>query len=244
MTHSSKSPTTARQQQRGVLDLTHALAPNIPNWDNLPTAVEVSIEETLEKDAFFSRRISLNEHTGTHFDAPAHVVAGGRTVEQIAPGRLVRPLIVIDVRKQVEHDADYVVTVADVTAWEKQHGEMPHGAVVLACTGWDVRWSSPASFRNADAKGVMHFPGFAEKTAVWLIEHRDIAGLGVDTLSVDPGNSGAYPVHKCCAAHGVYHLECVANLADAPPSGATVVIAPMKLAGGSGAPARILALLP
>ncbi len=244
MTPHPKSPRMSRPQLRGVLDLTHELAPAIPNWDNLPSAIKIETESTIEADGFFSRHIALSEHVGTHLDAPAHVLRSGRTVEHIPPERLVRPLIVIDARKQAARNADYELSVADLARWEKEHGEMPHGAVVMACFGWDARWHAPADFRHADARGVMHFPGYAEETAAWLIEHRDIAGLGTDALSVDPGNSTAYPVHRCCAAHGVYHLECVARLSEAPPSGATVVVAPMKLAGGSGAPARVFALLP
>jgi kynurenine formamidase len=176
-------------------------------------------------------------------DAPIHFVPGRWSVDQIPAERLVRPLVVLDVTGKVRQNPDYLVSVEDIAAWEQAHGHMPDGAVVIARTGWAERWSSVARYRNADAKGVMHFPGYSLDAAKFLVEGRDAVGLGIDTLSIDAGSSKEFPVHHYTAAHSVYHLENVANLDLVPPEGALVLAAPAKLEGGSGGPVRILALL-
>jgi kynurenine formamidase len=177
-------------------------------------------------------------------DAPAHFARGTWTVDQIPAERLMRPLVVLDVSAKAQSNPDYRISVEDVANWERDNGQVPQGAVVLARTGWASRWNSMKDFRNADAKGVPHFPGYAQETARFLVEGRNIVGLGIDTLSVDYGPSKDYPVHHYCALKSVYHLENVANLSQAPEAGATVVVAPVKLEGGSGAPVRVLALVP
>jgi len=151
---------------------------------------------------------------------------------------------VLDVTAQSKANADYQVAVEDVARWERAHGQIPPGSIVLARTGWAARASSMKDYRNADSKDVKHFPGFLPETAKFLVEARNIVGLGIDTMSVDYGASGTYPVHQYTAKHNVYHLENVADLSAAPEAGAILVAAPAKLAGGSGGPVRILALVP
>jgi kynurenine formamidase len=185
----------------------------------------------------------LPEHFGTHIDAPAHFAAGTWTVDQIPPERLVTPLVVIDVREKVKNDPDYCLAVDDIAKWEQAHGQIPLGAVVMAKTGWSSRWNSVKDYRNADPKGIMHFPGYSEDAAKFLVEGRQTLALGIDTLSVDYGPSKNFEVHRYTLAHSLYHLENVANLDLVPETGATVVVAPMKLEGGSGGPVRILALV-
>lgn len=229
---------------RSVVDLTHAVGPDTPNYEaTVKPVFQARTLDTVEKNGYFLREITLPEHFGTHIDAPAHFVQGLWTVEQIPTERLVAPLVVIDVRNEARANADYQVSVDDIAGWEKSHGPIPQGSVVIARTGWESRWRSPQDYRHADDKGVLHFPGYSQEAAQFLVQGRNIIGLGIDTLSVDYGPSKDYPVHKYTLSHSLYHLENVANLENVPESGATVVVAPIKLEGGSGGPVRILALI-
>lgn len=227
-----------------VVDLTHSISDKDLNWEGTAESPFKATQlHSFEKDGYFSRAISLPEHFATHIDAPAHFAPGVWTVDQIPAQRLIGPLVVIDVRGKVAGHPDYEVSLDDVALWEHDNGHIPPGAVVMARTGWDSRWNSMKDYRNPDAKGVLHFPGFALDTIKFLVQARQIAGLGIDTLSVDYGPSKDFPVHHFTAKHDVYHLENVANLAQAPDAGAIVVVAPAKLEGGSGGPVRIFALL-
>ncbi|HYX69658.1 MAG TPA: cyclase family protein [Terriglobales bacterium] len=227
-----------------VVDLTHLLSEKSPNWEGTEKSpFEAKQLGSIQKDGYFSRYISLPEHFSTHIDAPAHFAAGRWTVDQIPAQRLVAPLVVIDVRAQAAKDVDYRVTPGDVAAWERAHGRIPEAAVVMAFTGWDSRWSSMKDYRNADAKGAMHFPGFALETAKLLVSERHVVGLGIDTLSIDYGPSPDYPAHQFVLAQNVYQLENVTNLGAVPAVGATLVVGAAKLEGGSGGPVRLLALV-
>ena len=229
---------------RAVIDLTHTVSGNIPTYEpGESTAFHAKTTATIEKERYFAREISLPEHFGTHVDAPAHFARGGWTVDQIPEERLVAPLVVIDISKRVANDPDYRLAVEDIAHWEQSNGLIAQGSVVMANTGWDSRWNLPDRYRNADAKGVMHFPGYSLDAAKFLVEARGVFGLGIDTLSIDYGPSKNFEVHQYTLAHGLYHVENVANLARTPAGGATAVVAPMKLEGGSGGPVRVMALL-
>jgi len=226
-----------------VVDLTHSINPQVPTFEGGDKpAFQAHPVASIEKDGYFAQEISLPEHFGTHLDAPAHFVAGTWTVDQIPPQRLVAPLIVLDVSAQAKDHPDYQISMDDIAAWEKAHGSIPLGCVVMAYTGWSSRWNNGNAYRNADAKGTLHFPGYSEDAAKFLVDARQIVGLGIDTLSIDYGSSPNFPVHRYVLGHGVYQLENVADLNLVPPIGAQVVVAPLKIEGGSGAPVRILAL--
>jgi kynurenine formamidase len=227
-----------------VIDLTHAINAQVPTYELTDKpAFQARPVATIERDGYFAREISLPEHFGTHLDAPAHFARGMWTVDQIPPERLIAPLAVLDVTVNAKSNADYQVSVEDVASWEQAHGQIPENAVVIAHTGWDSRWNSVNDYRNADAKGVMHFPGYSLEAAKFLVEGRHALGLGIDTLSIDYGSSKDFPVHQYTLSHSVYHLENVAGLEHVPPAGSIVVVAPMKLEGGSGSPVRIFALV-
>jgi len=227
-----------------VVDLTHAINENVPTYGLAEqSAYQVKTVATIEKDKYFARNISLPEHFGTHIDAPAHFARGMWTVDQIPPERLIAPLVVLDVSATAKNNPDYQVSVEDIVRWERASGQIPLGAVVMARTGWDSRWDSTKDYRNADAKGVLHFPGYSEEAAKFLVESRNVVGLGIDTLSIDYGPSKDFPVHQYTLAHSLYHLENVTNLDRIPASGAIVVVAPIKLEGGSGGPVRVFALV-
>lgn len=230
---------------RTVVDLTHTLSEKNPAYDvSSEPLFRAKTVATIEKNHYFAREICLPEHFGTHLDAPAHFARGKWTLDQIPPERLIVPLIVINVRDKVASNADYQVSSDDITQWEHAHGEIPSASVVIADTGWASRWNSEKEYRNADAKGVMHFPGYSLGAAKLLVEDRRVYGLGIDTLSIDYGPSPDFPVHQYTLAHSLYHLENVANLDRVPVRGATIIAAPMKLEGGSGSPVRIFALVP
>jgi kynurenine formamidase len=229
---------------RPIVDLTHTVNAKVPTFDvEEKPAYQVTTVATIEKDKYFLRNISLPEHFGTHIDAPAHFAKGTWTVDQIPPGRLIAPLAVLDVTANVKNNPDYQISVEDIARWEQGNGQIPPGAVVITRTGWGSRWDSAKDYRNADAKGVMHFPGYSEEAAKFLVEGRNVLGLGIDTLSIDYGPSKDFAVHRYTLAHSLYHLENVANLERAPVNGGIVVVAPMKLEGGSGGPVRIFALV-
>ena len=183
------------------------------------------------------------EHYGTHLDAPAHFPPGKTTVDQIPVKQLFGPAVVMDVRAESGKDADYLLPAARVAEWEKRHGRIPEGAIVLLRTGWASRWPDAQKYRNQDATGKMHFPGFSVEAAKLLIE-RKVSGLGCDTLSIDYGASSDFAVHHVSLGAGLYHLENLTDLSELPETGAFLIVAPIKLEGGSGGAVRVFALLP
>ena len=239
-----KSTMPDQTPYRTVVDLTHDLNDHSPNWEGTEQSPFTARElGNIERDGYYSRIFTTQEHYGTHLDAPAHFARGMWTVDQIPPERLVRPLVVLNVRSKATGHSDYEISVQDIEEWESRNGEIPSGAVVMAYTGWEDRWSSLKAFRNAATDGVPHFPGYSLEAAQFLVKTRNVVALGIDTMSIDPGASETYPVHQFTAKESVYQLENVANLGLVPPSGATIVVAPIKLENGSGGPARLLALV-
>ncbi len=239
--HSADAP---KPTIAAVVDLTHPLSEKVPTYEvEDKSPYEAHSVATIQKDGYFARAVSFPEHFGTHLDAPAHFAAGRWTVDQIPPQRLVGPLVVLDVSGKAAYNPDYLVSVEDVALWERVKGQIQPGSIVIARTGWATRWNDAKSYRNADAKGVMHFPAYALDTIRLLAEARKVSGIGIDTLSVDPGASKDFPVHHFGATQGMYNLENVANLSQAPETGAIAVVAPIKLEGGSGGPVRIFALV-
>ena len=184
----------------GVVDLTHS-------WNGKAVQGARPIVRTaalIEKDSV--RRVAVSNSSNTNIDAPAHLARGMWTVDQIPPERLIAPLVVLDVTGHVRENPDYEVSVEDIVQWEQIHGQVPTGAVVLARTGWGGRWNSSDAYHNADKHGVMHYPGYSEDAAKFLVEGRAALALGIDTLSVDPGASKDQAVHRYTLAHSVYHL--------------------------------------
>jgi kynurenine formamidase len=239
-----KPPMPDQNATRTIVDLTHTLNDHSPNLEGTEKSPYQAHElGNIERDGYYSRIFSTQEHYGTHMDAPAHFAAGMWTIDEIPAERLVRPLVILDVRSRVKKNADYEVSVEDIAVWEEAHGQIPTGAVVMAYTGWDDRWNSQRAFRNEGSDHMTHYPGFSLEAAKFLVKTRDVVGLGIDTMSVDKGATSTYPVHHFTSKASVYHLENVANLALVPPAGATVVVAPIKLENGSGGPARVLALV-
>jgi len=229
-----------------LVDLTYTLEENSPYWpEDVPgSPFHASVATTYQKDGNFTRTFSMPEHFGTHMDAPVHFDPTGKSVDQIAVEKLFAPAVVIDVSSSVKLIADYRVTVRDIETWIGLHGEIPGGAVVFFRTGWASRWPSQGKYMNADDGGVLHFPGLSVEAARYLLERAHPIGIGIDTGSIDCGASQDFAVHQLTMPAGVYHLENVANLECLPATGFSVMALPLKLGGGSGAPARVVALVP
>src|SRR5689334_20904784 len=226
-----------------VLDLSYAINEKLVPWPGDKKWFEAKVNASVEKDGYFTRSFWMLEHYGTHMDAPAHFPPGKTTVDKIPAEKLLGPAVVIDIRGEADRDPDYQLTVKRVEEWEAKHGKISAGAIVVLRTGWASRWPDVPRYRNQDANGNMHFPGFSVSAAYPLLA-RKISGLGCDTLSIDPGNSPDFPVHHLVLGAGVYQLENLADLTELPESGAFLIAAPIKLEGGSGGAVRVLALVP
>jgi kynurenine formamidase len=224
-----------------LVDLGHPIAATDPSWEGTPAFQRVP-SATFEKDGYAAGRITVEEHFGTHVDAPAHFAKGGWTVDQIPVDRLYRPGVRIDVSAKAAKDPDYRVTKADIVAFEAQHGPVPQGSVVLIATGWDRFWPDRARYMG-EKNGVKHFPGLSAEADGYLARERQVAGIGIDTASIDYGPSTAFEAHRVSLALNVYHIENAAHLTTLPATGFMVMVAPINIAGGSGGPARVFAFL-
>lgn len=240
-----------------VLDLTHTLSEEFPALVLPPQFGQVwafKQERISHYDeagpGWYWNNFSLGEHTGTHFDAPAHWVTGkdhpNNTVDTIDARNFIAPAVVVDASAEVTGNNDWLLTVDFLKAWEAKHGRIPVGAWLLFRTGWAKRIADPASFLNLRDDGA-HTPGPTQETVEWLIKERNVFGFGVETINTDAGQAYNWPVPYPCHTlmHGAnkYGLQCLRNLDQLPPTGAVIVAAPLKLKAGSGSPLRVLALV-
>jgi kynurenine formamidase len=226
-----------------VVDLTQPLGPATVLWPGSATPV-FEIVETHERDGVFSRVVSLSEHSGTHLDAPAHFAAGAATVDQVSAERLVCQLAVVDIRDRTAENPDYRLSVADIERDEHREGPITSSAAVAILTGWGERSSDRRAYLGCDSDGALHFPGVGRDAAEWLVTQRRIVGIGIDTAGVDAGVDAAFEVHReVTLPRGVWHLEGLVNLELLPARGATIFVGAIPLTGGSGAPARVIAVV-
>ena len=219
-----------------VVDLTQPLGPRTVLWPGTGSFATEPVG-VLERDGYYSRRIALPEHSGTHFDAPAHFAPGGARVHEIPAERLVVPCAVVDVRAEAADDPDFALDAGRLARDEAEHGRLPEGGALLLRTGWDAHTGDADRYVES-----MRFPGFAPDAAELAIE-RGCVGLGTDTLSVDAGRDAGFPVHHLTLPAGLWQLEGLVNLGALPPRGATLFVGALKLVDGSGTPARVLALV-
>ncbi|HEX4145189.1 MAG TPA: cyclase family protein [Pirellulales bacterium] len=227
-----------------IVDLTWPLNDKGAYWPgNDYKPFELRTIATLEKNGVSSKAFCMPEHQGTHIDAPNHFEANRPSVDRIAIEDLFAAGVLIDVSLQAAADADYALTQADVEAWEQRNGRIPERAVVLLKTGWGRHFQNPVRYRNQDAAGRMHFPGFSAEAVQFLIERRNIRGIGLDTLSLDPGQSRDFAVHHLLGRAGRYGLENLADLDELPATNFYLVVAPIKIETGTGGPTRVLAIL-
>ena len=233
-----------------MVDLTHAFDARTPYWPTSPSGFKLdtlSAGQTPGGWYYSANAFSAPEHGGTHLDAPIHFGAGKATADRVALERLMAPAVVIDVSAKAAADADYMLTRADVLAFETRHGRIRQGTIVLLRTGWDRRWPDRKAYLGDDTPGdasKLHFPSFGEDAARLLVEERRVGALGADVASIDRGQSQDFRVHRIAAAGDVPGFENLAALDALPPTGALVIALPMKIAGGSGGPLRAVALVP
>jgi kynurenine formamidase len=238
-----------------VVDLTAPLSeatPIIQLPEPFANTPGFSLQELSRYDergpAWYWNAFSSGEHTGTHFDAPIHWITGrdGLDVSEVPPTQLVAPAVVIDKTAECAADADYLLGVDDVRAWEADYGPLPEAGWLLYRTGWDARASDQESFLNADESGP-HTPGLSAECARWLAEETAILGLGVETVGTDAGRAHSFeppfPCHTFFLGNGKYGLTQLANLSRLPATGTVLIAAPLPIEGGSGSPCRVLALV-
>jgi kynurenine formamidase len=238
---SPESPADRRVSSRSVRDLTHTFRAGFPVYAGTIPSRRTLV--TIERDGFYAQEWTFGEHSGTHVDVPGHFVQGGRLAPQLRPEELMVPAVVIDISERAMSNPDAEVTKDDLERYESRTGRIPRRAGVFMYSGWEARVGDSDAFRNKDPGGTFHFPGFSIAAVEWLLDNRDIACIGVDTLSLDPGNSTTFPVHKSLLGADRYGVENLANLKDIPPRGATAIVGLIPWEEGSGGPARVLALV-
>ena len=233
------------------LDLTHDFSSDTIYW---PTAegfaLETEFKGVTPKGYFYTaNRYHASEHGGTHLDAPIHFTENGKTLDQLTLDQLTGAAVVVDVSAKALQEADYQITVADLKAWETKHGQIPKGAILLLSTGFARSWPDARKYlgtteKGPDAVAKLHFPGLHPDAARWLVSERTIKAVGLDTASIDYGQSQLFETHRILFAKNVPAFENVDALDKLPPTGAFVVALPMKIKGGSGGPLRIVAWVP
>jgi kynurenine formamidase len=231
---------------RQFVDLTHTFGTNTPHWKGFGDE-KVAVLYTIKKDGFLVQQFTHVGQWGTHIDTPAHFHEGLRTTDQIDPKEMLLPLVVLDLHKQVEKNPDYVVTLADVHDWEARHGQIPAHAFVALRTDWSKRWPNDAAMQNRDAKGVAHYPGWSKDVLKFLYEDRKITASGHETTDTDPGlatTKDDYSLESYVLGLNHYQIEMLANLDKVPEAGALVMVTWPKPEGGTGFPARVIAILP
>lgn len=234
---------------RTIVDLTHPYNEKTVYWPTSPTKFrleKLAYGKTAGGYFYSANSLSTPEHGGTHLDAPIHFSEGGHTADRIPLEQLMGAAVVIDVSAQARADRDYRLTLDDVLAFEKAHGAIPSGALVLLRTDWSRHWPDAKAYLGDDTPGEaskLSFPSYGDAAARLLVEDRRVAVLGIDTASIDYGKSTDFLVHRIAAARNVPGLENLTNLDRLPPRGATAIALPMKIEGGSGGPVRVVAVV-
>lgn len=224
-----------------AIDLTHVMHEDMAFW---PGGVPFTMTKLVDYDSgYLLHKFEMGENTGTHVDAPAHFIQGNQTIDKIPLSDLIVPAAVIDIKDKVANNPDYQMSAADVTDWEEKYGTIAPGTLVILNTGWHKRFDNPEEYINMDENNAMHFPGFGLDSAKLLVE-RDVAGIGIDTLSLDYGGSQDFGTHHVMLEANKYQIENMASLDALPPTGATVIIGVLPVKNASQAQARILAFLP
>ena len=226
-----------------VVDLSHDIHPGIPQWPGDPP-VEFWEAATYERQGYHLRRFSLGEHSGTHMNAPNSFYPAGVGIDAYPAESLARPAVVIDLPGQARDDADYALAPDDVLAWERAWGPVPFGSLVVLRTNWSRYWNTSDAYLGLDQAGTPHYPGFGLDAVHFLLRHRSIGGVGIDTPGVDPGTDTAFTINRAVLEQPRIVLENLTNLDQLPPAGATLVIGRLQLRAGSGSPVSVLAFVP
>ncbi|AUS99920.1 cyclase [Nostoc sp. CENA543] len=226
-----------------VIHLSHVIDEYIPQWPGDPPVKFTTMAE-IPDDGYYLRGFALGEHSATHINAPNSFFTDGVGIDKYPAESLVVSAIVIDISQVAADNSDYTLTIADILAWEEAYGEIASGSIVLLYTGWQHKWGDKQAFFNQDAGGVMHFPGFSSYATEFLLNQRQIAGVGIDTHGVDSGQDTSFATNRLVLAKSGIVLENLTNLDQLPPKGTTLAIAVLRLRGGSGSPLGVLAFVP
>lgn len=226
-----------------VVDLTHTLDSAFPYIPVPGITFPFSLEPiaTLESNGVAANRWHIHEHLGTQIDAPNHFARGGRSLDQLRADELIVPVVVVDISERAAKDPDATLTVADIESWEARHGRIPDRACVMMNSGWQRHVAAP-KYLGRDTQGRLHFPGISAEAAQFLVRSRNIWGVGVDTISFDPGIDHTYRTHRILLGADKWALEAVANLDRLPPVGATLIVGATKVRGATGGPVRLIAV--
>ena len=233
-----------------LVDLSHGYGPSTVFWPTSETRFKLdklAFGKTEGGYFYSANAFCAPEHGGTHLDAPIHFFETGITTEKIPLEQLIAPAVVIDITKQAAADRDYRASAEDVRQFEKMHGPIARGTIVLLRTGWSRHWPNAKAYLGDDTPGdasKLSFPSYGADAAKLLVEERGVAALGIDTASIDYGRSTDFQVHRIAAAKNVPGFENLTNLDRLPARGAVVIALPMKIEGGSGGPLRAVALVP
>ena len=234
-----------------IVDLSHAYDRSTIFWPTSDTFRLEKVSEGMTPAGYYyaANNFFTAEHGGTHIDSPVHFAQGRQTVDQIPLERLVAPAVVIDVTTRADADPDYQIVVADIEQAEQRDGPVPANAIVLLRTGFSRRWPDAARYLGTAERGEgavpkLHFPGLHPDAAKWLVANRTVKAVGIDTASIDYGQSALFETHRALYERNIPGLENLANLDRLPATGATIIALPMKIRGGSGAPLRAIALIP
>lgn len=232
------------------LDLTHEFGDETIYWVTAEPFKRTTVAEGMMPGGFYysAYNFSAAEHGGTHLDSPVHFAEGKKTVEQIALGQLIGEGVKIDVSAKAAADRDYLITVDDIHLWEATHGQIPEGSIILFQTGFASRWPDKKSYLGTDQKGPeavkdLHFPGLHPDAAKWLVENRKFKAVGIDTASIDHGQSTKFESHVALMTNNIPAFENVGDMSKLPPKGFQIIALPMKIKGGSGGPLRVAALV-
>lgn len=237
----SATPATAfPKRARRTADLTHRLVRTFPSFFGAQVVFDEVVND-FSTSGFFSKKWTLEEHIGTHIDTPGHFDEGNSLVDQIGPENLVAPVVVIDITAKAAEDPNAVVTPDDLVAFERRHGRIPDRALVCMNSGWAAKVDDGDAFRGGAGFPDLNFPGFSIDATDWLVAKRDPVGIGLDTMSLDPGDSADFAVHVEFLASGRYGIESMANLDRIPPRGALAFVGPVPWEDGSGSPCRVIA---
>ena len=237
-------------EQSRIVDLTHSFGSDTVVW---PTEQDFKLvvqhaEDTAGGYYYSSNRVEMPEHGGTHIDAPIHFSKGKQTLDQIPIDHMVGVAVRIEVTGQCARDRDYRVTISDFQRWESVHGRIPSQAIVLLNTGYARFWPDRGNYLGTDLRGqegvqALHFPGLHPEAAAWLVRERQVKAVGIDTASIDYGQSMTFETHVALLSQNVPVFENLANLHDLPDRDFDVIALPMKIAGGTGGPLRIIAVV-
>lgn len=242
-------------KQRGFpsgqwVDLTHDFSAETVYWPTSDTfKLETVAEGMTEKGYYYSAyKFCASEHGGTHIDAPLHFAQGRNSVDAIPLAQLIAPAVKIDVSERAASDRDYQISVEDLTGWESRNGQIPAGSILLFQTGYGRYWPDRVKYLGTDKRGAegvaeLHFPGLQPEAAEWLVSNRKVSAVGIDTASIDYGQSQNFQSHVTLMSRNIPAFENVANLEKLPALGAQVIALPMKIKGGSGGPLRIIAFI-